>query len=119
MARDDPAHGGWHPLLACHEVEPGQWVMVDPYDRPYGLIRLVRRGGELGYRAERRMKYDSTHLVGYYRTLRAAATSTHRAFIADHAAASDLPKSVPDRWAKPGGPVTGPTHAAASEVERD
>ena len=93
--------------------------MVDPYDRPYGLLQLVRRGAELGYRADRRMKDDSTHLVGYYRTLRAAASATHRSFVADHAATSDLAKDIPDRWSKPLGPITGPTHAAASEVERD
>jgi hypothetical protein len=119
MSRDDPAHGGWHPLMATREVEPGVWVMVDPYNRPYGLIRLVRRGGELGYRCERRLHDDSTKLVGYYRTLRTAAYVIHRAFVADHAASSDLPVDVPDRWAIPAGPPIGPMHAAASEVERD
>ena len=70
---------GWHPVVALVEDAPGFWRMVAQYDRTYGTIRLVRRGGELGYRAESIEKAASeSELVGYFRTLRAAAEAVHQ-----------------------------------------
>lgn len=40
----------WHPILACEEYQPGQWVMLDQYRRPYAMIDIIRRGDEVGYR---------------------------------------------------------------------
>jgi hypothetical protein len=77
----------WHPVLEAHEVEPGHWHLVDDLGERYGEIRFVRRGGELGYRADR---CDAAGVlvaqVGYFRTLRAAAWETHMAFIRCHGA---------------------------------
>ncbi len=76
---------GWHPVLAAREVEPGHWVMVDPHERPYGDIRFLRRGSELGYRAVTWAPESSAReLIGYYRTLRAAATAAHALFVRSH-----------------------------------
>lgn len=69
----------WHPMLAAVEREVGHWVMVDPTGREYGDIRIVRRGTEVGYRAEFRGQ-----LVGYYLTLRSSCARVHQAFIASH-----------------------------------
>jgi hypothetical protein len=67
----------WHPIMQAHEYEPGRWVMLDSYQKPYGLVEFVRRGGELGYRARRwaQESKDQT-VIGYYRNLRAAASAT-------------------------------------------
>ena len=76
---------GWHPLLAAREVEPGHWVMVDPHERAYGDIRFVRRGSEVGYRAVTWAEQSADReLIGYYRTLRAAAKATHSLFVRSH-----------------------------------
>jgi hypothetical protein len=54
--------------------------MVAQYDRVYGEIRIVRRGGEVGYKAT-----DAEgDLVGYFRTLRASARAIHVAYVAGH-----------------------------------
>lgn len=75
----------WHPLLAAVELEPGCWHMQDDYARPYGVIRLLRINGEAGYRvvtwAERS---EDRELIGYFRTLRAAAMAAHRRFVRSH-----------------------------------
>lgn len=76
----------WHPILAAAEIEPGHWRMIAQYDRCYGEIRLVRRGTELGYRADN----VRGNLVGHYTTLRAAAAALHRVFIAEHARAGGI-----------------------------
>lgn len=77
---------GWHPILAAVELDPGEWVMVAHDGARYAVIRLLELGGERGYRvvtwaaasADRR-------LVGYYRTLRAAAMAGHLEFVRSHA----------------------------------
>ena len=80
----------WHPLLAAHEVEPGHWVMLDGLDEPYGEIRFVKRGDELGYRADRRSadrpSAAQVELVGYFRSVRTAAFEIHAQFIQSHGA---------------------------------
>lgn len=77
----------WHPILAAVEIAPGSWEMRDGFDEPYALLRLVRRGDELGYHAE---LCDATAIpidhVGYYLSLRAAAMAAQRKFIRSHGA---------------------------------
>jgi len=75
----------WHPLLAAHEDTPGHWWMIDDLDAPYGEIRMVRRGGEVGYRADF-VRGDHRAVVGYYRTLRAATWNVHAKFLRAHGA---------------------------------
>lgn len=82
----------WHPILAAQEIEPTRWILIDSMDRPYAEIRLVRRGGELGYRSEHRGT-----LVGYYRTLRAACMAAHLAYVAAHAP-QGAANGVPDGY---------------------
>ena len=75
----------WHAVMAAVEDSPGFWRMVAQYDRVYGVIRLVRRGGELGYRAESILKPGAeSELVGYYKSLRAAAAAIHRKELQAH-----------------------------------
>jgi hypothetical protein len=75
----------WHPLLAAVETSPGEWVMVAQHEVRYAVIRLLELGGERGYRvvtwAERS---EDRRLIGYYRTLRAAAMAGHLAFVRSH-----------------------------------
>jgi hypothetical protein len=78
----------WHPILAATETAPGKWFMIDGLGKPYGLIRFVKRGEQVGYRADRcDEKPTLTGLVGYYRTLRAATAAVHSAFLRAHGAA--------------------------------
>jgi hypothetical protein len=74
----------WHPILAMHEDAAGFWRMVARYDRPYGTVRLIRRGGEIGYRADNipAPGVDGV-LVGNSRTLQAAAVAIHQAELAN------------------------------------
>lgn len=75
----------WHPLLAAREVEPGVWYMVDTVERCYGIVRLLRRGGELGYRAVTWAELsEDRQLIGYYCTLRAATMAAHMRFVRGH-----------------------------------
>jgi hypothetical protein len=54
----------------------GCWSMIGPLDEKYASVELVRRGGELGYRV------TNAHgaVIGYYRTLMAAAKAAHSWF---------------------------------------
>jgi hypothetical protein len=77
--------GEWHPLLAAVEGPVGTWVMTAPDGARYGIIRQLELGGERGYRAV--TWAEASHerqLIGYYRTLRAAAMATHRRYLASH-----------------------------------
>jgi len=77
----------WHPLLSAREIAPGHWYMLDGLGAPYGQIRLVKRGGQVGYRADRCDKRGETpELVGYFRTLRSAAWAIHSLFLRSHGA---------------------------------
>jgi hypothetical protein len=79
--------GKWHPILSTREVEPGRWYLIDSLDRPYGMVCFVRRGDELGYRAERTGDDGQpTERIGYFRTLRGAVWAIHSAFIRSHGA---------------------------------
>jgi hypothetical protein len=75
----------WHPLLSAVETEPGVWVMVAQFGEVYGIVRLIRVGEEVGYRAvtaaDRRA--DRT-LIGYYTSLRAACQAAHDRWVRHH-----------------------------------
>lgn len=69
---------GWHPILAAVELEPGCWELVSQYGTRYAVIRLLEMGGERGYRAVTWAESSADReLIGYYRTLRAAAKAGH------------------------------------------
>lgn len=75
----------WHPLLAARESELGVWYMIDATEKCYGIIRMLRRGGELGYRAVTwAERSEDRQLIGYYQNLRAATMAAHMHFIAAH-----------------------------------
>jgi hypothetical protein len=74
----------WHPILAAVEVEPGRWEMRGYGERLYGEIRFVRRGPELGYRAEFVERDGERRQPRYWRSLSAAAMDLHRLFVASH-----------------------------------
>lgn len=77
---------GWHPLLSAVETSPGKWMMMAQYGRCYGLIRLLEVGGERGYRAVTWADESrDRQLIGYYRTLRAAAAAAHTRYLEAHA----------------------------------
>jgi hypothetical protein len=75
----------WHPILAASEDKPGVWRMIDPMGRCYGVIRLIEIGGERGYRAVSWAdRSEDRELIGYYRSLRAAAAAAHGSFVRSH-----------------------------------
>ena len=76
--------GDWHPILAAVEIEPGRWELRGYGDRLYGEIRFVRRGPELGYRAEFVDRDGGRRDPRYWRSLSAACVDVHRRFVADH-----------------------------------
>lgn len=81
----------WHPIMAAREPEPGVWYMVDTMEKCYGIIRIIRRGGEVGYRAVTWAPEPADRkLIGYYRTLRAATAAAHMQFIAAHGVAGPV-----------------------------
>ena len=66
----------WHPILEAEEPTPGRWVLHDWIGREYAAMQLVRRGNQIGYRAE-----ADGAIVGCYRTLRAACFEAHMAHV--------------------------------------
>jgi hypothetical protein len=69
----------WHPIMALVEDAPGFWRMVAQYERCYGTVRMLKRGSELGYRADAISQPGTeAKLLGYFTSLRAAATAIHR-----------------------------------------
>lgn len=64
----------WHPIMHAHEREPGVWDMITQEGRPYGSIRIIRRGDEVGYRATGGLGQS----LGYYTNLRAACAAAYR-----------------------------------------
>ena len=77
---------GWHPLNAAVEVEPGTWWMVAQYGERYAIIVLLEIGGERGYRAVTgEADSGARELIGYFRTLRAAAERAHKRWLAAQA----------------------------------
>lgn len=75
----------WHPILAAVEQEPGVWFMVDPRGRRQAIVRLLRRGDELGYRAVTWAdRSEDRGLIGYCRSFHGATTAGHMRLIAGH-----------------------------------
>jgi hypothetical protein len=70
---------GWHPILAAVEQHPGEWWMTTQYGDAYAVVRLIRRGGETGYRSDTwAPSTTDREFIGYFRTLRAATYWAHR-----------------------------------------
>lgn len=71
----------WHPIQTAVESPAGVWTLhgqiVGDERRPTGVVRIVRRGDEVGYRGE---LLDGT-VVGYWRTLVTTAAETHRGWL--------------------------------------
>lgn len=63
-----PPYVPWHPILDSTEIEPAVWVLSRNWGPQYARIALVRRGDELGYRAET----SSGELIGYFVNLKSA-----------------------------------------------
>jgi hypothetical protein len=85
MARGAWPDRSWHPLLATVEPKAGVWEMHDGTGRVYGLIRIIRMGEEVGYKAEYVNRDGFRDLVGYRTNLAAACLHVHWRFISDHA----------------------------------
>ena len=68
----------WHPIMAAREPEPGVWYMVDSKEKCYWIIRIIRKGDEVGYRVVTwAPEPGDRQLIGYYRTLMGAASAAH------------------------------------------
>lgn len=88
--------GEWHPLLAAEEGPVGTWTMRSPDGAPYSVIRQLEIGGEQGYRAVTwAARSEDRALVGYYRTLRAAAMAAHRRHLSTHGPRAHGPRGGP------------------------
>jgi len=75
----------WHPMLSAVETEPGVWLMVAQFGRPYAIIRIIEIGKERGYRVvTANEKRADRQLVGYYTTLKAATAAAHTRWIRGH-----------------------------------
>jgi hypothetical protein len=84
-----PAEPKWHPLMAAREVAPGHWFMIADLGEKYGEITFVRRGDQLGYRADRTDDAGAViKHVGYYTTLKRATWEIHSAYLRSHGAPS-------------------------------
>ncbi|MET0589926.1 MAG: hypothetical protein ABWZ77_02005 [Naasia sp.] len=76
----------WHPVFAAFEPTAGEWWMRDTYDQPYAIVRLIRRGDEIGYRAVSYAEREADRqVIGYYRRLMPAIEAAHSWWIASHA----------------------------------
>ena len=74
----------WHPIMSVDEISPGEWIMRDGQNKPYGIIRIVRRAGQVGYRADMWPEVEGeVLLVGYFTKLKAAAKAVHTRHIAN------------------------------------
>jgi len=71
----------WHPILDATELHPGYRVLaVSSTFGIYATVRLVRRGDQLGYRAEN----ESGETLGFYVTSRSAVSSVWSLTIEPH-----------------------------------
>ncbi|QEE62234.1 hypothetical protein FVA74_12100 [Salinibacterium sp. dk2585] len=73
----------WHPILSAVEQRPGEWWMLDQYERRYAIVRMLEVNGERGYRAVTG-EPEGRQLIGYYRTLRGACYAAHLHFVRAH-----------------------------------
>ena len=58
--------------------------MRDSLSRVYGVVRIVRVGDEVGYRAEYIDRDGFRHLVGYRTNLAASCLHVHWRYVAEH-----------------------------------
>lgn len=70
----------WHPILAAYEPTAGRWELRDQYDRCYGVVVILRRGDEVGYRATD----GRGELIGYFTALRTACQHVHQRYVRSH-----------------------------------
>ncbi len=75
----------WHPVLSTVEVRPGYFTLNDGFGRAVAQITFVRRGTELGYRAERLIPDAENELVGYFTTLLTATKAAHLRVVSTYA----------------------------------
>jgi hypothetical protein len=79
----------WHPLQALRETVPGHWELFDQFERKYGDITLVRRGGDLGYRCLVLSPHATAPTeLDFAATLRDATERVQRHWVAGHPGAS-------------------------------
>lgn len=85
-----------HPIFAADEQEPGIWIMADPGGKWHAIVRILRRGGELGYSAVTRAEIsEERQLSGYYRSLRGATMAAHMQFIGARGAEAPVNGRLP------------------------
>lgn len=64
--------------MSALEPTPGEWWLRDANQVPYAIVKLLRRGDEIGYRAVTYLERSvDRELVGYYRKLAPAAVAAH------------------------------------------
>lgn len=71
----------WHPILGVSEGPVGVWTLMQDLgteQRPYAVVRIVRRGPEVGYRAE---AAPTGVVLGYWTTLMRAIEEAHQAHL--------------------------------------
>jgi len=60
----------WHPIMLVREYRPGQWAVVDSFERAFALIDIVRISGEVGYKVTTcALEPSDRKVIGYYTTL--------------------------------------------------
>ena len=106
----------WHPILAAVEVAPGEWVMTGDINRKYGVIRLLEIAGERGYRAVTwAERSEDRQLIGYFRSLRAAAGATHRQWLSGMSPIGFAPQPWGTKsTVPPPSPASGAAHTTRS-----
>jgi len=71
-----------HPLLTAFEPTPGEWWLRGPDQEPYAIVKIIRRGDEIGYRAQLYAEREQDRqLVGYYKRLKPAAEAAHDRYV--------------------------------------
>lgn len=59
--------------------------MIDGLGKPYGQVRFVKRGDQVGYRADRCDSMgELTDFVGYYLSLMPATVAVYSVFLRSH-----------------------------------
>lgn len=87
-----PSTPAWHPILDAVEYQPGRWVTYDARNRPFALIDIIRRGGEVGYRANQwAQDAAQQNTIGYFTNLRAATAAAHQHYIRTRSAGNSHP----------------------------
>lgn len=71
--------------MATVEIRPGCFLLHDGFDRPVAQIDFIRRGDELGYRAERFVADECNEVIGYFTTLLSASKAAHLRVVSSYA----------------------------------